>query len=316
MPFTFTYNPYADESDEQIAEDVAHIDEVLKEEQITANRAEAKLNYYDIGIDRPVMIVKASAFNNLRALHGEDRVHPDKGEAIVVKHHQTNIMNEQSETSLLETPIELENGEDIEPDSLITSNVIPEMHAYYIVNDNDYDHLPAAVEGSSFIAWHAKKGDNDAIIKAGESLFDQFEPGTFNSTDFNIYQINKLYGPILFIGLFIGVVFFVSAGSFLYFRLYSDLDDDKEKFKAIAKMGLTEKELKKVINRQTAILFFAPIVVALIHGAVALTALSHMFDYILVKESTMVLGTFALIQIVYFIVVRYFYTKQIKRAIY
>src|SRR5699024_12042508 len=114
-------------------------------------------------------------------------------------------------------------------------------------------------------------------------------------TNFTIYLINKVYVTILFVGLFIGVVFFVSAGSLLYFRFYSELDDDKEKFKAIAKKGLTEKELKKVINRQTAILFFAPIVVALIHGAVALTALSHMFDYILVKESTMVLGTFALI---------------------
>ncbi|MDQ0891808.1 hypothetical protein QFZ81_006896 [Paenibacillus sp. V4I9] len=35
---------------------------------------------------------------------------------------------------------------------------------------------------------------------------------------------------------------------------------------------MTETELKKVLNRQTAILFFAPIVVALVHGAVALTA--------------------------------------------
>ncbi|AWI12927.1 hypothetical protein CQJ30_12645 [Caldibacillus thermoamylovorans] len=57
------------------------------------------------------------------------------------------------------------------------------------------------------------------------------------------------YGPILFVGLFIGVVFFVSAGSFLYFRLYMDLDEDKQKFSSIAKMGLTVKELKKVLTR-------------------------------------------------------------------
>src|SRR5699024_4592098 len=122
--------------------------------------------------------------------------------------------------------------------------------------------------------------------------------------------------PVLFIGLFIGIVFFVSAGSFLYFRLYTDLDADKEKFRAIAKMGLTEKEMKKVIHRQTALLFFAPIVVALLHGAVALTALSRFFDYSLVEESVLVLGVFAGIQVVYFIVVRHFYTKQIKRTIY
>jgi putative ABC transport system permease protein len=129
------------------------------------------------------------------------------------------------------------------------------------------------------------------------------------------YQINKAYGPIMFVGQFIGIVFFVSAGSFLYFRLYMDLDEDKQKFKAIAKMGLSEKELKKVLNRQTAILFFAPIIVALIHGAVALTALSHMFFYNLFTESAIVLSIFLAIQVIYFFIVRFFYTKQIKAAV-
>lgn len=80
-------------------------------------------------------------------------------------------------------------------------------------------------------------------------------------------------------------------------------------------MGLTRKEMKKVVNRQTALLFFAPIMVALLHGSVALTALSHFFEYNLVYESTLVLGGFLFIQIVYFGIVRYFYTKQIQKVI-
>lgn len=123
------------------------------------------------------------------------------------------------------------------------------------------------------------------------------------------------YGPILFVGLFIGVDFFVSAGSFLYFRLYMDLDEDKQKFSSIAKMGLTVKELKKVLTRQTAILFFAPIIVAFIHRAVALAALSNLFEFNIFKESVMVLGVFLIIQIIYFFIVRVFYTKQIQAVI-
>src|SRR5690625_8004864 len=94
----------------------------------------------------------------------------------------------------------------------------------------------------------------------------------------------------MLVGLFIGIVFFVSAGSFLYFRLYSDLDDDKGKFIAISKIGLTREEMRKVIGRQITILFFLPIIVALAHGAVALTTLAHMFSYNLVRESAIVLG--------------------------
>src|SRR5699024_2509974 len=118
----------------------------------------------------------------------------------------------------------------------------------------------------------------------------------------------------MFVGLFIGIVFFVSAGSFLYFRLYTDLDKDKVMYAAVSKIGLTTKELSKVLGRQTAILFFTPIIVAICHGAIALTALSHMFDYNLIKESVLVLGSFLGIQVIYYIIVRYFYIRQIKRA--
>lgn len=119
----------------------------------------------------------------------------------------------------------------------------------------------------------------------------------------------------MFVGLFIGIVFFVSAGSFLYFRLYMDLEEDKQKFKSIAKMGLTERELKKILSRQTMILFFAPITVAIIHGAVALTALSHLSEFSLVKESVTVLSFFFIIQVLYFFIVRYLYTKQVKAEV-
>ncbi|MEU2316180.1 FtsX-like permease family protein, partial [Streptomyces albidoflavus] len=95
----------------------------------------------------------------------------------------------------------------------------------------------------------------------------------------------------------------------------ADLEEDKQKFRSIAKMGLTEKELKNVLTRQTAILFFTPILVALIHGAVALTALSHFFYYDLTKISLSVLGVFTLIQIIYFAIVRFFYTKQVKSVL-
>ena len=110
---------------------------------------------------------------------------------------------------------------------------------------------------------------------------------------------------MLFIGLFIGIVFFVSAGSFLYFRLFTDLEEEKRKFSSIAKMGLTQSELKKVVNGQVALLFFSPILVAVIHGSVALTALSHMFDYNLTAESLLVLGSLAAIQIIYYSVVQF-----------
>ncbi|MDQ0116635.1 hypothetical protein [Paenibacillus harenae] len=184
---------------------------------------------------------------------------------------------------------------------------------YYIVSDKDYEKLPVPADIRSFHAWQATEGKQN-VLSAAEKLYRQL---TYQVTsgEYELYELNKRYGPIMFVGLFFGVVFFVSAGSFLYFRLYMDVDGDKQKFMTIARMCLSEKELKKVLGRQTAILFFAPIV-ALIHGAVALSALSSFFFYNLAKESAIVLSVFLAIQMIYFFIVRYFYTKQIKAAIH
>ncbi len=60
----------------------------------------------------------------------------------------------------------------------------------------------------------------------------------------------------------------------------------------IRKVGLTSGELSKVVTIRLALLFFVPIGVATLHGAVALTALGQMFEYSLFKENTIVLKYF------------------------
>lgn len=315
MPYTYVYNDYLDTTSEELNKDIKLVDNILKEKKVATTKAEMDMQYYVGPDDHEVLIVKASDYNHFATLLDNKHVNPKVGEAIVVKDHLANMLNEKTEETLINKPIVRQDGSKIKPESMLETNIIPEMYAYYIVNDTDYQALQKPDRTSKFIAWEAANGQGDVIRETGGFITDQLDPGKFSSVDYITYEINKVYGPILFIGLFIGIVFFVSAGSFLYFRLYTDLDEDKEKFKAIAKLGLTDKELNKVINRQTIILFFSPIIVALLHGAVALTALSHLFDYNLVKESTFVLGGFAAIQIIYYLIVRFFYTKQIKTAL-
>lgn len=313
-PYTFSYYATEEDSVDGAAKDIGIINETLKKQHIEAKQATADLRYYTIDNGNQRLISNESIYNHFASALGKKKIQIEKDEVIVVNERFSMIKNPNKRINLMDQALELKNGTKLKPSKKMTTDVIPELNAYYIVSDETYNKLPKPTRVEMYTAWKAADGQDEAVIHAAEKLTDQLSY-RFQSNDYTIYMINKTYGPILFIGLFIGIVFFVSAGSFLYFRLYSDLDDDKAKFKSISKMGLTSKELGKVINRQTAILFFAPIVVALIHGAVALTALSHLFDYQLVKESSLVLGSFLLIQIVYFIIVRYLYTKQIKSVI-
>ena len=122
-------------------------------------------------------------------------------------------------------------------------------------------------------------------------------------------------GRFFSLACLLGLCFLFPLVVSFIFACFPDLDEDQRKFGGDCKNRIDRFRIKKVANRQIAILFFLPIVVALIHGSVALTALSNLFDYNLTVESSLVLGSFALIQIVYFFIVRFFYVKQVRRAI-
>ncbi|MBO1513672.1 ABC transporter permease [Metabacillus bambusae] len=312
-PYSITYTSFAGSTSKEA--DIALIEEELSKKKVKTKKANMTLSYFDLS-DRevPTLIVKQSDYNHLTELLNTDSIQLENGQALVVGYM---LFNNRLAEEMMNEPIELKSGA-AKPIEKNESASIPGNLAYYVVTDEDFTQLKEPIEKEDLFIWNAK-GAQQELVQVGKILAKNLKKYTedyqYTSVDYEVYEINKQYGPILFVGLFIGIVFFVSSGSFLYFRLYTDLDEDKQKFQSIAKMGLTEGELKKVLNRQTALLFFAPIVIALIHGAVALTALSNMFQYNLFNESAIVLSIFFLIQVVYFFIVRFFYTKQIRAVI-
>ncbi|MBO0470947.1 ABC transporter permease [Enterococcus sp. DIV0242_7C1] len=168
------------------------------------------------------------------------------------------------------------------------------------------------LEQQTMTVWQPKNTSYEELVSIGK-FQDKNMP--FMAKSYSKQMITDQYAPFLFVGIFIGIVFFVSAGSFLYFRLYSDMDVDVEKFKMIYKMGLAKKELKKMIYQQVGILFFTPIIISVIHGAVALTAMYHIFDQGMQMAGWKVLGVFILIQIVYYLIARIFYFKKVYHLV-
>ncbi|WP_152656647.1 ABC transporter permease [Oceanobacillus sp. CFH 90083] len=314
---TISYQDY-DTGNEQA--NVSYIAETLQGANIDMDKERVTLHYYELPDETLVLITKESDYNRIAGLSDNEIIQVEDGAPALMEPEMIflNIGGDnsgQQEAEILKDAVlELDGGTVLEPVQLVSSNVLPSTTKYYVVSDQDFENFPEPAIEENYYAWQETE-DSEIPLGIAEKLNDRLSTEGIRIGQYEEYVVNKAYGPILFVGLFIGIVFFVSSGSFLYFRLYSDLDEDKKKFQAITKMGLTEKELKKVLNRQTALLFFAPIFVALIHGAVALTALSNMFFYSLVKESAMVLGLFLAIQIVYFFIVRFYYIRQVKQAL-
>ncbi|MFK4568117.1 FtsX-like permease family protein [Enterococcus sp. UD-01] len=205
--------------------------------------------------------------------------------------------------------VKVANNADLPVKQTEKTEIIPAYGTHVVVPDQTD---VTGLEIQKTIVWQPKNASYDELLAIGKLEEDNF---SLTAKTYMKQSIINEFAPILLVGIFIGIVFFVSAGSFLYFRLYSDMDVDVEKFKMIYKMGLTKKELKKMIYQQVGILFFTPIIVSFIHGAVALTAMYHLFNTGMQLIGWQVLGVFILIQIVYYLIARIFYFKKVYRLV-
>ncbi|WP_153978210.1 FtsX-like permease family protein [Paenibacillus xylanilyticus] len=117
-------------------------------------------------------------------------------------------------------------------------------------------------------------------------------------------------GIILILSGLIGIVFFTFAASFTYFRLYADLERDEAQYRMIGKMGLSRPELRKIVTQQLLLMFFLPLLIALIHSSVAFVALQQLVDFSVMGYSLRIFCVFASMQILYFALVRWRYLRH------
>ncbi len=124
------------------------------------------------------------------------------------------------------------------------------------------------------------------------------------------------FALLLFIGVLVAGVFLLAAGSFIYFKLYTGLERDRKQYKLLNRMGMTDKELGKIVNRQLVPQFFLPWVLALLHSAFAFISLQVVWDEFaelsIIFEMSIVLGGFTIAQILYFFLIRWRYVAHLQ----
>ncbi|PEY32459.1 ABC transporter permease [Bacillus cereus] len=136
-----------------------------------------------------------------------------------------------------------------------------------------------------------------------------------NEASDTLYQIKLGAASFFLIGTFLGVIFFIGAGSVLYFRMYTDLTNEQEKYITVTKIGLTESEMKRSATIQLAILFFVPYIMASIHTMFATKMLQEIINLSLFAEITVVLTIFGTIEIIFFLLIRSLYMQKLSQHI-
>lgn len=207
-------------------------------------------------------------------------------------------------------------------DLTYTKNVVFPIQFYQeglVVSDRLYPKIKA-VKWETFTGYYTKQFEKTAgmanyLVNNGTAFPKEKGPYSMNVSGTIYANQMSMFKTMLFVALLIGTVFFVAAGSFLYFRLYSDLDYDRRQYLTIKKVGLTDQELNQIVTRQMALLFFVPIVVAFIHSAFAFMALQSFYVLSIAREMMIVLACFFIAQFIYFLIIRSRYMRNLKKSL-
>ncbi|AIQ22347.1 MULTISPECIES: FtsX-like permease family protein [unclassified Paenibacillus] len=117
-----------------------------------------------------------------------------------------------------------------------------------------------------------------------------------------------------FIGIFIALIFSLSSASFLFFKLHTELNTDKQMYNALSKIGLSTKEMSASATKQISVLFYIPIVIATIQTLVVIRPILKQMNITDVTLPVLITsGTFLAVQTLYFIIARSRYIHSLKK---
>ncbi|SFI88487.1 ABC transporter permease [Thermoflavimicrobium dichotomicum] len=154
---------------------------------------------------------------------------------------------------------------------------------FAVVTDQQFNQLKKwapdsqqlTIHAYRFSDWKKSKGlvldlDRLAKEKKGDAYHVQ--------STYELYQaVKEIFSPLMFVSLFIGVLFFLGAGSILYFRIFTELPSDVKQWVVLHKIGMRKKEGIFLLKAQIFLLFSIPFVVGICHASAAMHMFSALF---------------------------------------
>lgn len=93
----------------------------------------------------------------------------------------------------------------------------------------------------------------------------------------------------IFIGFILGISFILGAALIIYYKQLSEGTQDRQSFKILQEVGLSQAEVKKTIKTQVRMIFFLPILVSIVHFGFAYNMIVKIENLFGVQDSSLLL---------------------------
>ena len=173
------------------------------------------------------------------------------------------------------------------------TNLVSNMAAI-VVTDSDFEYIDGlrtkmyegldAYEAGKDLTVHLGvdiRGSSEEKIRYGHAVYqalkdychsDGFSENTIviggvRQSEYETYYVDN--GSILFIGIFLGALFLMGTAMIIYYKQISEGYEDQGRFQIMQKVGMSRREVKGAIRRQILLVFFIPLVMAMVHISMA-----------------------------------------------
>ena len=226
--------------------------------------------------------IKISDYNKIRSLYGEEPLSINDNEILVTsnfteaKDSVKNFIKNSPQVSIAGKEYKVANKEYLN-EAVYNSELADNVLTIIVPDDFKNMTLNAAYMNMNY------KNPNDPDEEEDmNSLFDSFrrydeiyDLPMIRATKSQVYEASKgLTTMILYIGLYLGVVFLISSAAVLALQQLSEASDSSDRYKALKKIGATEKMINKTIFTQTAIYFAMPLILAIVSSIVGISVVN------------------------------------------
>ncbi|NEW04810.1 ABC transporter permease [Paenibacillus sp. SYP-B3998] len=313
-PYAFTY--VSTQKNQQDSAHLLAIKQQLKDANFAYRMGSALPKYTENGLT----VVKLTDFNSLAEAQGYPKEMLSSDDEIIYTPANMTEKQEFSKHGKVPVSVPFRQGKmeiNLQVKKAVPYVVLPNAERTIVVTDSLYDKLPADAEmhhlqTSYYFIVENWKDTQEVSQKLKEIIKEDVDSQYhFRALVFEWITTKQQNGILLMVSVLVGIVFFTFAASFIYFRLYADMERDERQYQMISKIGLTKKELRKIVTGQLLLMFFLPIVMAIIHSGVAFAALQQLIDYSVVNSSITIFASFVAVQLIYYFIYRWCYLQHL-----
>lgn len=169
-------------------------------------------------------------------------------------------------------------------------NSVYMSNTYYLVVDSlqTIERVYTALEGKmdmpelSYYYGFDVNADSDTQIQLINNLSDAISVTDIgvrvDGAEASRAGFYELYGGLFFLGIFLGLLFIMATVLIIYYKQIAEGFDDKKRYEIMQKVGMSRAEIKKSIKSQVLMVFFLPLVTAVIHIAFAFNMITKLLN--------------------------------------